>query len=291
MIGRRPTEVTVDGFDLNGGANDVRFELIKVTGWWGTSATVEGTAQARQTIGLFREAGRRGGRLVTIEGRVVARDRQTMTVALGDLDALLADGGFGVLRIDERSEGARTAVVRLAGPPDVDWNGGLFARYQLQLQAPDPFRYGETREGSTTFPSTAEGVAAVWPAFGGGVFSWGAPPPPDSLGVTTVTNLGTADADPVFTVVGPVGADGFRVTDVTTGHQITYLGDVPDGSTLVVDTARGTATINGSVDRTSSLLVSRWPQIGRRATHEFLFQPLGDRTDAVLSVGVTATYW
>lgn len=287
----RPTRVTLDGLSLNTEDDpNIAWRFTKADGWDEGASVLVDQQQRLTSHGQFATKGRRGGRLVTITGRLEARTRDAIPPALERLQALLADGQFGRLEIVDRTAGARRALVQLVATPSVSWNGGPTAFYQLQLLAPDPYRYGATSTSTTGFLTQPAGIGAVWPAFPDGVWSWGTAAGV-SDGIARVANVGNAPAVPRISVTGPAPAGGFTITQIGTGRELTYLGDLPAGSTLAISSRDGTAILDGVADRTSSLLVTRWPEIGPRTTGEFLFQSLGTSTPAQLTVAVDATYW
>jgi hypothetical protein len=121
----------------------------------------------------------------------------------------------------------------------------------VTLVCPDPYKYGPEQQFTTALP--APGASGLtFPLFDGtGLLEFGAP---GNSGRITLSNPGTEDAWPTFTVSGPV-LGGLSITDVATGRQIVYAGDVPAGANLlVIDAAAGRAYLNGA-DRTGELTV------------------------------------
>jgi hypothetical protein len=128
----------------------------------------------------------------------------------------------------------------------------------------------------------------VFDLFPGGFMDFG--PLPD-FGTLSIQNPGTADASPVFTVAGPSPSGGFTITDTGTGRSITYLGVVPAGSVLTIDSSTGAVVLDGVADRFGDALVEAWPVVPARSSRAFLFEPLSSATDAQLTATVTAAYW
>lgn len=58
-----------------------------------------------------------------------------------------------------------------------------------------------------------------------------------------VTNEGTQETDPVFTIYGP--GTGFIVTNTTTGEEFTLSSTLIEGDYVTIDVAAGTVVLNG----------------------------------------------
>lgn len=288
----RPTRVVVDGRELNTVTVDgTAWRFRSIQGWHSGAGVAVPQNQRVVSHGQFGEPGHRLGKTVTIVGDIQAPDRALVADAIDDLTALLADGGFGIFEFHDRTHGRRWARVQLFGEPTVDWAGGPTARYQLQLLAPSPYRFGDTTSTSTAFASAPVGVGAVFPPFPGGSFDFG-PVSSGNVGIASATNKGTAPAAPVFKVAGPAPAGGFSIIELGTGNRVTYLGDLPAGSQLVIDPRDASAVIDGTADRSGNVIVSGvWPSVPARTQRDYLFQPSGESSAAVLTIDCTSTYW
>lgn len=291
MAGERPTRVVVDGFELNTvEPSGVEWRFEKAPGWLdGVGNDVDQT-QRIVTHGQFGQPGHRTGRLFTITGRIYA-PRELMPDAIDRLNAILADGGFGRFEFHDRIEGERWTTVQL-GPNSIratPWDGSPSFAYQLELLSPSSFKYGTTSTATAVFAMDPVGAGLVFPLF----------PAPSTLdfgaqgttGTATVTNPGKAPATVRFTVDGPTPDGGFMITDTSTGKTIAYLGAVPLGSQLVLDSATGTVTIDDVADRGGDTIVQAWPTVPAGGSRDFLFTPIGGNTAAVLTAECVATYW
>lgn len=149
--------------------------------------------------------------------------------------------------------------------------GPLGLQYQAVVACPDPYKYGPLMSASTGLPSRPPSGLA-FPLFTTtGTLDFGLP---GDTGQVTLANPGTTDAFLTFTIVGPV-LGGFSLTDVASGRQITYAGDVPGGSTvLIVDSATGRATLNGS-DRSGELTSKQWWSVPAGGSSTVQFATLG----------------
>lgn len=283
-----PGQITVDGVVLNIEDGDTTWVFDKIEGWHeGPGIDVE-TEQRTTSHGEFAQDGHRTGRTITISGWVMGSFRATVAAAVRRLSSVLADGGFGTFELADDDEGTLTATVQLFATPKVVWDKQTYAEFQLQFHAPSSYRYGATASASTGFAAPAAGAGAVFPAFPGGVMDFG---PLGDPGLVSVANNGTASAPVKFIVTGPGPAGGFTITDVTTGKKITYLGDLPAGSELVLDGADGTVVIDGIADRSGDTIVEAWPTIPKQSERSFLFEPLSSTSAALLTVQCVSTYW
>lgn len=284
----RPTAVNVDGLALNVvDPSGLEWKFISIEGWHdGASVFVE--QEQRIGHGQFAQPGRRGGKTLTIKGELRAPDRNLIAAAIDQIEALLADGQFGVFEFIDRTQGSRWTMVQLLGAPTIDWSGGPVAFYQLQLLGPGPYKFGETGTASTGFATVPEGVGLVFPLFPSGALDFGAI---GDVGQASVANVGTAAASLKFTISGPAPSGGFIITDTTTGKRIQYLGTLPAGSSLVINGANGSVFIDGTADRLGDTVVDEWPTIPPGQTRTFLFEPIGGTTAAVLTVECVSTYW
>lgn len=285
----RPTGVVVDGLDLNNiEATGLVWEFKSIDGWInGPGVNVDQT-QRVVDHGQFFQRGHRTGKTLSIVGYIKGA-RALVAEGIDRLNAVLADGGLGLFQFTDVNLGLRWTYVQLLGAPLIPWDGSPTVKYQLQLLAPDPYKYGATSSASTGFGAAPVGAGLVFNLF----------PSPSTLdfgaqgttGTVTISNPGTAESSVKFTVVGPTPSGGFVITDESTGKTITFLGAVPSGSVLVLDGSDGSVVIDGSADRLGDTIVQAWPQIPAGGSRDFLFTPLGGSTAALLTAETTATYW
>lgn len=286
--GKTPAQIVVAGRTLVTDDGDARWSIQEIDGWY-NGPGIEVTQEQRDVHhGQFAQAGRRTGRTVTISGVVDTDTRATAAAAVSTINSLLADGSFDQIEVADDDEGTLWATVQLLDRPQIDWSDGTKVRYQLQVLAPDAYRYGDVAADTTGFAMDPEGAGLVFPLFPDGVLDFG---PLGEPGIATVSNPGTATAPVIFTVTGPAPAAGFVITDTETGKKITYLGDLPDGSVLVLDGSDGSVVIDDVADRSGDTIVEAWPQIPAGQTRDFLFEPLSGTSAAELTVSCTATYW
>lgn len=282
-----PIALTVGDIELTAGrTREVDWGLEGLEGWY-ESADISVSGERRSNApGVFFQRGHAGGKLISVNGFVRSRDRVFLTDAMDAISATLADGSLGTMNVYDEDSGWRWAPVQRTGAPQFTLLTRRIVKFQLQFLAPDPYRYGQTSTSTTGF-AAASGSGMVFPLFPGGVMDFG---PLPSSGATSVQNPGTAPASPVFTVKGPSPVGGFTITDVATGRRNTFLGVVPENSTLTMDGSDGSVLLDGVADRAGDALIEAWPTVPPQSTSRFLFEPLGSATAAELTTDVIATY-
>lgn len=176
---------------------------------------------------------------------------------------LLQTVGLGDVRMVMHEETDRETTVVLNGELAIDPVNAYAFTFQLELLAPDPFRYAtEAVTVSTGLPSQSGGATwpKTWPAVWSGV---------SATGALLAHNGGTADAYPVFVVYGPL--DDIVLSQPATGRVITIdlaAAGQPllAGEWLEVDMRRERVTLQGTQTR-------RYAMRG-----EFFSLPPGDST-------------
>lgn len=291
MIVTSPGRVNVGGVVLNWtDANDATWVFDTIEGWHSGPGIEVTQSQRGSGHGQFAQRGRRTGRQIIVSGHVFADTRAPVEKASRRLAALLADGDFGVFAFDDDDGPALWTNVQLLEQPRIAWSGREFFAYQLTLLSPDAYRYGNVSTASTAFASDPVGAGLVFDLFGpDGVLDFGAIPTSD--GTALVSNPGSASAAPVFTIAGPAPVGGFSIADTVSGARVTYVGEIPAGSTLVIDARDGSALLDGTADRSGQLVVSQWPWVAPESEATFRFAPESVSSAAVLTVTLTATYY
>ncbi|AZS08513.1 minor tail protein [Arthrobacter phage Lasagna] len=108
-----------------------------------------------------------------------------------------------------------------------------------------------------------------------------------STGTVSLTNPGSADTGPKFTITGTT-VPGFTITELTTGRRLVYTGTIRTGQTLVIDTDDGSVMLDGYAPR--NLVVSEWVRLGRGETGSWLFESPGSN-NAKMKVEVRPAWW
>lgn len=163
-----PWTFTADGATRVNGRQQV-FSILR---GWDDGPGVRSERTARPTShGEFSQRGLREGRLVTLGGFVVASSEVEQAEVARDLSALLADGGFEDLTVAD-ALGSLTTSVQLGGAPLVERSPhGASVRFQFDLLAPDPLRYGPLASASTGFPELVGGLRYPLYTDGAGVLA------------------------------------------------------------------------------------------------------------------------
>jgi len=136
-------------------------------------------------------------------------------------------------------------------------------RARIPLRANDPFLYGERQE-LVVSPSGVKPVVMPEPfgplrnAAGEQVLVWSTPAKRPGL----FENTGTADAYPVWTIVGNSPAGVELNVD---GKIVQYAAPLFEQSPLIIDYKKGSATMNGR-DVSFNLRKREWTSIGPHAT-------------------------
>jgi hypothetical protein len=278
--------VTVDGltFSEDGWVSPDGYTLWldKITGWDDGPAVRRDRAARMNAHGEFSERGWRDARLVTIEGDASCPSGTAAALAAQQLVAVLGDGLAGVLEVTDTATVDMSAGAFLFAEPKVGWKNDTTATYQLQFICPKPRKYGAAVNAST-------GVATA-----GGALEYPLDDPLDygalgDPGTVTLTNGGTADTAPTFTVSGDMPS-GFTITHVQSGSRLVYSAAVPAGQSVRLDTSDGSVLLEGYADRSAKLTVREWTRLARNTSGTWLFEA-SDSIGAQLIAEVRPAWW
>jgi hypothetical protein len=209
-------DVTLGGLTFVGGAGAATYTIDSdgLKGWLDGVQSRRESAPRPVGHGEFETPTFLGGRLVTLSGLVLASSDAGFEAAIADLTGLLADGSAAEMSVAQAS-GTLTATVRRAGAPDIQvLVYGETARYQVQLWAADPRRYGADQ--ATVGPGASLSVA----------------------------HDGNFPASPVVTVDGPVSAP---YSVASQGHTVTVTQSLAGGETHTIDMATGWVYLDGDL--------------------------------------------
>ena len=280
----------VGGFSLNETRTDGTEVYVLSIDGWEEGADLDVDRIRRSRAGEFAQPGKPVGRVVTIEGRAKSPDHISSMRLRREIGALLADGGFAELVMEHRADLQLWATVQRLSRPQFTQYTPKFFDWRLTFLAADHLLYGLASTATTGFATSPEGAGLVFPLFDpDGVLDFGAVPTSD--GTVTISNDGNAPAYPVFSIDGPTPPGGFRIVELSTGRRITFLGDVPAGSSLVMDSSDGSVVINGGPSRLGDTIVSRWPSIPAHSSATYLFAPESSSSAAVLTASAYSTYY
>lgn len=241
-----------------------------IEGWDSATAGDYQPDQRDQSDGAFDDRNDAAAKTMTLDGWVRVDSADQLEAALDRLK-LNASRSATVL---SRSRFGRTLTMTVMRVGEVEVTRKpvpVVAQFSVQLVAPDPFKYGVAVPVVTGLPARGSG-GMTFPLFDTtGKMEFGAP---GVSGQVVLSNPGTAASYPVFTITGPV-LGGVVLSDVASGRQIVYAGDVPAGATLlIIDSAAGTALLNGS-DRTGELTARQWWAVAPQSSSTVQFATLG----------------
>ena len=149
--------------------------------------------------------------------------------------------GGGVLRITSDSYDRAIQCKTLGGLEfNVEPGTGYHVRTVAQLRASDPTWYDPTPVSGGATPAvdgtpTPVPLLVPWTAGASNINS-----------TITINNIGTWQAFPVITAVGPI--TDLVIINTTTGDKIEVDGDIPNGDTWVFDLSYGRKTVTDQDD-------------------------------------------
>lgn len=193
----------------------------------------------------------RAARAISIPGLFTGTgDAAADALTWRSLSGILSGGTPATITVEDPA-GELSAEVMLTGDGCVlnPLTGGM-ASYEISFLAFDPIRYGDTSTPSTGLPSGGGGLE--FPLFdggSGGALYYGSN---GNLGRITLTNGGTADVYPIFTITGQLDA-GFYIQCLDTGDVLQYDRVVPVGTTITINTRTGEVLVGGVSDASTYL--------------------------------------
>ncbi|MFE7316404.1 hypothetical protein ACFU7T_25430 [Streptomyces sp. NPDC057555] len=246
---------------LLGPGTAVRWQ--KLTGWEESPGVDSGTVPRSGAHGAFPGRLLAQPRTITVDDVVLRTALGAMTTAVRELGAHLAlhdDELPLVIRLDDAPPLlAYARCLRHSIPVDTGYRIGTVTGGAIQFEASDPRRYSLIEQrAEIRLPAAEPGLD--WhldpgPEHLGWPMDFGAP---GSTGTTTATNDGTTDTYPTITFRGPV--DRPSLTNLATGDMVEYDLALADGDELLVDTAAGTVTLNGTASRLSDATARSIPE-------------------------------
>jgi hypothetical protein len=228
-------EITLGAVDDYG----VEWILERLDGW-DTPPTTGAVEQRVADHGGWLSAAHYAPRVIEIRGSLIADTWDAASRALDRLASAVPLSSLSTLYVAE-TERVLQAAVRQEGDPLTERSGG-WAQFSLSLIAPDPRRYSpEVVTLETGLPSTSGGLSLplTLPLTVGATVT---------SSVLTATNAGNMGTRPTLTVRGPT-APGTTITHRGTGQVLTIPDAVPVNRTLVLDTGRKTALLDGTATR------------------------------------------
>jgi len=260
--------------------------LKDIDGWHNGPGVRKNRADRLWAHGEFSERGWRTARLITISGHIRTTTRAEAGGFVDRLATVFADGTPGQFIFTDPDLGTRWANCTLEGAPKTAWTQQTRIDWELELLAADPRKYGLPVEAAGGVP--VDGGALAFDLFTQGtmgVLDFGAP---GSTGVVELTNVGTADTAPVFTVTGTMPS-GFTVENRATGARLVFAGAVVTGQVVRLDSGSGDVTVNG-VDRGVLLVRREWEMLDPGETGSWVLTA-ADSVGALMVVEVIPAWW
>lgn len=208
--------ITLDGFPLTGTTRDGEWKRLgNLPGWWDRPG-IKSRGESRSVgDGSFKTPIEYGNRLITINGRVISSNHDYLHQAAGIITSLGLRGGAKLL-VDGHGP-AQWALVDPRDEVTCEFETDTYLRFQIPLEAIDPFKYGEAQSFS----------GAVGAAF-------------------DVYHRGTVPALPVITVTGSLPG-GYELT--LGGRLVSVTRAVTTGVAHTLDMRTGILRVGGSVAR------------------------------------------
>lgn len=270
----------------------VEWILTSLSGWEGSPAPRTRRVEKPNSMGSFRTASHRSERIVSIEGTATApsHDSALISAVKRQIAGVCADGRRSYRLVVDEEPQPLAADVELDGEILVQPRTPFSVTFSLQLAAADP------RLKSATWNELSTGMAK--PGSGGLDFTDGLDftggldfGEPESTGIATVSNSGTAYTAPLLLITGPV--DRPRITGLHTGVVLDYVGSLSAGQYLVINTdvfpAQGyparCVLLNGTESRRLNLDTPfGWPRIEPGEFESFRFEAQATNDTALLTV-------
>ncbi|GAA4905286.1 phage tail protein [Streptomyces coeruleoprunus] len=229
-------------------------------------------------VWLLPEPGARGPEAAASALRTLRALRHAM--ALDDGEQWLA------VRIGGETLAVRARIAQRVVPTDRHVLTQGVAKASVQWLATDPRRYAVAEQYATTgAPAPEAGLSwpLTWP------LEWGEA---TSTGDVIAANDGSAPTQPVIAFRGPCTRPS--VTDRVSGRRLRYLIDLAAEDELVVDTAAGTVTLNGTAARRHTAAPDSAPEelfAFPPGQCELAFRPESSEPGALMTVRWRSAEW
>lgn len=241
-----------------------QFDPEAISGFDDTADIRRDTAPRPWTDGDFEEQGRFGSKVITLTGIAVARNPRELHDMRDRLAGVLAHGEYTNVAF---SNASMTRYMRVGLGSSISWITvtDTWAKFKIDLYAPDPYQYGITKTTQITSAGT-NGAGLNFPMTYGKGLSFGVITKKQNV---TVKNLGNHRAWPTFTIRGDY-SNGFKIRSGTS--TVSYNGPSRHSAPVVVNMSRGIATVNGS-DMSHLLEDREWISIAAGGSIQPIFTP------------------
>lgn len=265
-----------------------RFVLIRLGGWFGAPPMRVDVVERPNGDGAFGSVRNfRGARVLQFEGALVGGDPVSAEEELMNAFAAVQSDGRPFPLTVTTARGALSVTATLVGDVEVepDWSMQR-ARVGATFLCYDPIKYGPEVQVSTGLPVEGGGLEYPLGDPDGALFYGSV----GSLGRVTLSNAGSADVWPVFTVSGLLDA-GFEVRCIDTGSVIRYDRVVPAGTSVTVDSRTGSVLIDGVSDGSTYLTRDEFFPVRAGSQCEVQFSAVGTGDSNALMTAVVRPGW
>ncbi|MET9372973.1 phage tail protein [Streptomyces sp. NPDC003035] len=205
--------------------------------------------------------------------------------ALRQALALLDEERWLTVRLHGEMLTVRARIAQRVIPADQGFATQGSSKMSVQWLASDPRRYAVGEQTvSTLAPQPEPGLnwPLTWP------LDWGQA---TSTGDVVAENTGSAATHPVITFRGPCSMP--TVTERVSKRRLRYAIDLATGDELVIDTANGTVTLNGTASRRHTAMADSSPEelfLLEPGRAELSFRP-DDSPEALMTVRWRSAEW
>lgn len=273
-------QFALGGITINGStdANGCDWLLTSESGWFASPAIKTARVDKPAARGVFRGNEFRGGRVIVLQGVLSATNNvAALRAAVRTLLGICPDPHQQYpLTVTEESGYSSYTNVVLDGEILTTPVGPYSVIFSIQLVAPDPRKFATTPT-TVAVPLASGGTSGVTYPVSYPV-SYGTPGAP---GAVSISNGGSADADPYCSLVGPLTTPSLIRAD--TGDAITYNGSLANTDTLTIDFGTGNVLLNG-INRRALLTALNWFAVPAYSSVTVLFRSANPADTGVLSI-------
>lgn len=264
------------------------WSAMDLQGWKGSPPMRADVADRPNADGAFGSVRNyRSARSLRFSG-VLAGESLAVQQQIEDQFAAIQADGLPFTISVENDLGTRSVTATLQGEaevvPDSDHLG---ATVTARFVCYDPVKYGPVQVNGTGLPTSGGGLVYPLHSPSGALFygSLG------NLGRVTLTNLGTADTWPVFTVSGQLDS-GFFLQELASGSVLRYDRVVPAGSTVTIDSRTGEVLIDAISDGSTYLTRDEFWPVPAGSSADWQFNAIGGSSGSpMLSVAFRSGWW
>lgn len=269
-------------------AGETGFYFTDLIDWYSLSASKSPINQRPQATGGFGVSRDwRESLVFTIKGGFWGASHVDALVARDVLMEAVATGEPVTVRVtDDNGPFSRTVSVRSLVIDDD--HGRKTFTFTMDMEAPDPLRYGAVVSLTTDVPVSGGGLLFPLGTTLTAFWDFGMD---GASGRVLASNPGTAPTYSDLSVTGGLEL-GFIATDRSTGEDVRFDRPIPVGSTVTINQRTGRATIDGQSDVSGFLTRRNFFSVPPGETHQIQFAPLGAITGTPqLTVSTAPAYW